>query len=326
MTLMRLCLRLFSHNTVSAPSNRLARVRCPTCAAGNSAPYAMKTPSATCRRRATRTTIRPANQRRSARQQPQRQQDRANQDDEREIAVQVIEPADGGERQIARDARIARGVDALPDLRAESNLQQCHADQCQDATSCTRHVAHPRHPSAPAATRGVRSHTSSSCTMTSATIRCAVTIHARQSVRDDAAAEPSFETHQQERGDGRPQDSRITAVMPPRRDRGRENQEADGDAEQTVQVLRPHQRRIEQRGIELRRQIRHRSRRDPSAKTARPVRAAEAGARRAHQAADENQEIGGGGRRECKPLERSEAHSDIMAACAASPLRRAITP
>ncbi len=148
----------------------------------------------------------------------------------------------------------------------------------------------------------------------------------RQSVRDDAAAEPSFETHQQERGDGRPQDSRIAAVMTPGRDRGRENQEADGDAEQTVQVLRPHQRRVEQRGIELRRQVRHRSRRDPSAKTARPVRATEPGAGRAHQAADQNQQVGGSGRRECKALKRREAHADIMAACATSPLRRAITP
>ena len=69
----------------------------------------------------------------------------------------------------------------------------------------------------------------------------------REFVRDDAAAEPAFETHQQERGDRRPQDSRMMAMMAPRRDRGGENQEADGDAEQTVQVLRPHQRRIELR-------------------------------------------------------------------------------
>ena len=41
----------------------------------------------------------------------------------------------------------------------------------------------------------------------------------RESVRDDAAAEPAFETDQQKRGDGRPQDSRITAMMTPRRDR-----------------------------------------------------------------------------------------------------------
>ena len=65
----------------------------------------------------------------------------------------------------------------------------------------------------------------------------------RELVSDDAAAEPAFEANQQKRRDRRPQDSRLMPMMAPRRDRGGENQEADGDAEQTVQVLRPHQRR-----------------------------------------------------------------------------------
>ena len=157
--------------------------------------------------------------------------------------------------------------------------------------------------------------------MTSATIKCAVTIHAASPCATTRPPSQPSKPTSRNAAIGRPQDARLAAMVTPRRDRGRENQEADRDAEQTVQVLRPHQRRIEQRGIELRRQISRRRGRNPSAKTARPVRAAESRAGRAHQAADENQEIGSGGGPECEPLKRSQAHSDIMAACAASPLR-----
>ena len=61
-----LCLRLRSHNTVSAPNNRLAMVRCPTCAAGNSEPYAITAPSSDLGDRERKDDERPANQRASA--------------------------------------------------------------------------------------------------------------------------------------------------------------------------------------------------------------------------------------------------------------------
>ena len=74
----------------------------------------------------------------------------------------------------------------------------------------------------------------------------------RELVSDDSPTEPAFETDEQKRGDRRPQDARLLPIVAPRRDRRREDQETNGHAEQTVHVLRPHQRRIELRGIELR--------------------------------------------------------------------------
>ena len=113
----------------------------------------------------------------------------------------------------------------------------------------------------------------------------------RQLVRDDTAAEPPLKPGQQKRRDGRPQNPCDAAMMADRADQRREDQEADRDAEEAVRVLGPHQRRIELRGIERRRQCFCRGGRDPRTETARPVRTSQACARRAHQTADENQHI-----------------------------------
>jgi hypothetical protein len=129
-------------------------------------------------------------------------------------------------------------------------------------------------------------------------------------VSHDSTTQPSFEADEQECGDRRPQDARLVAMIAPRRDRGGEDQEADRDAEQTVDVLRPHQRGIELSGIELRREVSGRRRRDPRSETARPVGTSEPGARRAHEPADENQEIGRRRRPERQFLEGRQAISD----------------
>ena len=57
----------------------------------------------------------------------------------------------------------------------------------------------------------------------------------RELVSDNAAAKPPLETDQEERGDGRPENARLAAVVAPCRDCRRENQETDGDAEEPVQ-------------------------------------------------------------------------------------------
>ena len=98
----------------------------------------------------------------------------------------------------------------------------------------------------------------------------------------------------------------TVAMAAPRRDGRREDHEADDHAEQPVQVLGPHQRRVELRRVELGRQSGRRGRRNPRAETARPVGAAETGPRRPHQAADADEQIGDGGRGNGQALKRRE--------------------
>ena len=82
------------------------------------------------------------------------------------------------------------------------------------------------------------------------------------------------------------------AVMAKRRHQGGENQQADRHAEQPVEVLGPHQRRVELRRIEAGRQLGRRGRRNPRPEATRPVGTTKTGARRAHQPPDQNQQIG----------------------------------
>ena len=127
-------------------------------------------------------------------------------------------------------------------------------------------------------------------------------------VGDDAAAEPALETGEQHGGDDRPQDARLAPMMPPGRDGRGQDDEPDGDAEQPVQVLRPHQRRVELRRVEAGRQVGGRGRRNPRSEATRPVGTPQAGARRPHQSADGDQEIGDGGGGNRQALERGGGH------------------
>ena len=74
-----------------------------------------------------------------------------------------------------------------------------------------------------------------------------------QFVGHDASAEPALEASQQQRRHDRPHDARLAAMPAPRRHGRGEDGEAHAHAEQPVQVLGPHQRGIELRGVELRR-------------------------------------------------------------------------
>ena len=82
-------------------------------------------------------------------------------------------------------------------------------------------------------------------------------------VRDDAATEPAFIPHQQEGGDGGPQDARLVPIVAPRRNSRRKDQEPHRYPEEAIQVFRPLQRGIELRRIELWRQLSRGGRRNP---------------------------------------------------------------
>ena len=107
-----------------------------------------------------------------------------------------------------------------------------------------------------------------------------VTIHAASSWATTRPPSQPWKPDQQQRANRRPQDARVAPMMAPRRNGGGEDQEADGDAEQPVQVLGPHQRGLNCDGIELRRQLGGRHGRHPAAEAARPVRDSPARRRR----------------------------------------------
>src|SRR5262249_10223465 len=85
------------------------------------------------------------------------------------------------------------------------------------------------------------------------------------------AAEPTLKSGKQQGRNRGPQDLRLSTIVTPRGDNRSENQKTNRHAEHAVEVLGPHQGRIEERRIKLRRKLRRRCGRNPESKASRPV-------------------------------------------------------
>jgi hypothetical protein len=84
----------------------------------------------------------------------------------------------------------------------------------------------------------------------------------------------------------------------------RQDKESYRHTQEPIEVLGPHQRSIELRRIELRREVCSRRRGNPRTETPRPIGATEARTGSADESADKNQEVSGRRRPEGDPLER----------------------
>ena len=291
---------------VSAPSIRLASVRCSTCAAGGSAGR-QDDADGHLRRRARQRQVRPhdAARRRSTWRGPDAQPTgptHRQAGERRQLAVGRVERPDRGQGLVAR-----------PDGRGRRRPARAPACRRRPAPASATMTAVVHQPTVrrdrggagvPGAASDSSSAASSSATMTSATSMCTVTI---QAARSCATTRPPSQPW-------KPVSS--TAATIGQRMRGSRRwcrqaetvgariDEPDGHAEQPVQVLGPHQRRVELRRVEAGRQVGGRGRRNPRSEAARPVGTAQTGARRPHQAADGDQEIGDGGGGNRQALER----------------------
>src|SRR5262249_46406821 len=95
-------------------------------------------------------------------------------------------------------------------------------------------------------------------------------------IRNHAPAKPPLKASQQQCDYRRPENAWLTTMMAPSRNNRCENQETHCHTEQSIEILGPHQRRIEERTVKLRREGRRRCRRNPGSEASRPVRTAQA--------------------------------------------------
>src|SRR5262245_59294502 len=128
----------------------------------------------------------------------------------------------------------------------------------------------------------------------------------REIVGHHPPAQPALETHAEEREHDGPEHPWRSAVSDERGEERGEDEKAGGHAQQAVQVLRPGVRGVEGGGVVARGQLGRARRRDPEAEALRPVRTAHPRAGGPHEAADEDEEVGHGRRREREPLEPVE--------------------
>jgi hypothetical protein len=220
--------------------------------------------------------------------------------------MEKIESSHGPQREIPCHTSIERRIHSAANLRSEANL-----DQGQKNESANRDASTPR------TLRTLRTLCTLCTLCTLRTLDRDKEQHLHDDEGDDhmnrddprrklvghhASAQPALKSGQQQGGDDRPEDAWLISVMPPRGDGGGEDQKPDGDAQQSVQVLRPHQRRVELRDVELRWQIGGGGGRDPGSEAARPVGTPEPRTRCAHEAANENQDIRRGRRPQCEAL------------------------